>query len=345
MAEYWKSTVSRTHFIHDAVCLTRSQPKYWCKFCEVFVKDVKFERAAHEATGRHQGNVQRSIRKIQKDHDQAEREKQKAKDEIARLSGIAGRSAPPGAGSASIKGAAGQSVGKAPTFTKEPQKQASAEDRKRQLAQLAAMGVAVPEDYRKEVAMIGNWEVVSEQVVGEDGKQPLNIGVRKRKLDEAEEEAVAAGEIITKKKGWGQTYKKFPGSKGNADEDLDALFSMKKPTVKTEPNVKAESPEIKQESPKVEEEAEIKAEEPEIRTEEPEIKTEEAGIKAEEAESNLQNIPSPDEAPNTASEPAEASKPDSDPPKAEAGSAIKAEPESTVSVPKVVFKKRKRPGH
>ncbi|KAJ4301833.1 hypothetical protein N0V90_003929 [Kalmusia sp. IMI 367209] len=70
MAEYWKST-----------------PKYWCKFCRDYIKDTKFERQQHEATGRHQSNIQRSLKGLHREQAATERQKQRAKDEVARLNG------------------------------------------------------------------------------------------------------------------------------------------------------------------------------------------------------------------------------------------------------------------
>jgi uncharacterized protein YifE (UPF0438 family) len=100
-----------------------------------------------------------------------------------------------------------------PTFSKSQEKKATLEDRKRQIAQLAAMGIAVPDQVRGEFAQAGEWQVVSEKIIGEDGKEQkgLSTGVRKRKLDEEEQEQIAAAETITKKKGWGNTFKRFPG--------------------------------------------------------------------------------------------------------------------------------------
>lgn len=51
--------------------------------------------------------------------------------------------------------------------------------------------------------------------------------------------------MITRKKGWGHTYKAFPGSKGNDDDDLEALLGAKKsqsPAIKEEDTVKTEDP-------------------------------------------------------------------------------------------------------
>jgi hypothetical protein len=68
--------------------LTAGQPKYWCKFCVTFVKDTKFERQQHEATGRHQGNIQRSLRGLHREQETEQRNKARAQAEVARLNGL-----------------------------------------------------------------------------------------------------------------------------------------------------------------------------------------------------------------------------------------------------------------
>lgn len=152
----------------------------------------------------------------------------------------------PGASGAGPSVAAG--VGDKATFArKEPQKKATVEDRKRQWEQLAAMGVALPEEARQDMGMAGDWKVVTKKLVGEVNEQgqfeekQLNKGVHKRKIDETEEDRIAAEGVITKKKGWGHTYKAFPGSKGGDDDDLENLFGAKKVSeVKEEADVKTE---------------------------------------------------------------------------------------------------------
>jgi hypothetical protein len=94
------------------------------------------------------------------------------------------------------------------------------------------MGVTLPDQARGDLAIAGDWKTVSKQVIGEvneDGEfkaSALNKGVRKRQLDEEEEEREAAGELITKRRGWGHTYKSFPGSKGGED-DVESLLVKK----------------------------------------------------------------------------------------------------------------------
>lgn len=106
-------------------------------------------------------------------------------------------------------------------------RQAIVTDREQQLAQLAEMGVAVPEDFRKEVAMAGEWQTLSEtpldEVTGkmmkdEEGNvkpEGLNFGVRKRKFleDQAEEEAEVRRNV------WGSTTKSYPRLKGGDQEE------------------------------------------------------------------------------------------------------------------------------
>lgn len=94
------------------------------------------------------------------------------------------------------------------------------------------MGVAVPEDFRKDMAMAGDWQTTSQRLIYEDVKkeeenkdvkpQGLNIGVRKR-LFEGQEEEEAAGETVIRK-GWGSTIRTYPRASGDGDDDLDALF-------------------------------------------------------------------------------------------------------------------------
>lgn len=104
------------------------------------------------------------------------------------------------------------------------------------------MGVAVPEDYRREMAMAGDWQTMSEKLVYEDVKkeqntedvQPssstgdsskINIGVRKRKFEGQDEEEEAGEKVV--RKGWGSTIRAYPGT--SQDPDLDALLNENKP--------------------------------------------------------------------------------------------------------------------
>ncbi|GAB7338606.1 hypothetical protein MBLNU457_5341t1 [Dothideomycetes sp. NU457] len=240
MSEYWKST-----------------PKYWCKFCETYVRDTPNDRKQHEQTGKHQGGIQKSLRELHKRKEQDEREKQRAQGEVARLKRLAGEKESPKLGSSSH-------VAKTkPSFTAIAPK-ATAEDRRRQMEQLAAMGVAVPEEFKRDMAIVSEWSTVSETpiyendapVKSEDGESKDAVGafgVRKRKLDDEEAEVEQAAAKASRKN-WGSTLKAYPGAQAPEPEaDLDALLAA--PVVKKEksPAVAEESAEATTASLKKEE--------------------------------------------------------------------------------------------
>jgi hypothetical protein len=267
MSEYWKST-----------------PKYWCKHCSDFVKDTPFSRREHDASPKHQRNIQRSLRDLHRGKEREEREKLRAQREIERLNGVV-----PGS---STSGAAG--AGEMPwkmtvkPAEREAPKQLSQEERKKQIAKLAEMGVAVPEEFRRDFAMAGSWETTAVRRVGEEGADTfgaLSTGVRKRRIDEEEE----AEELAGRRRGWGIRERVFPGGKGEGDEDVLMAFGKEvKTDVKKEEGVKVEAgeatPAAKQEAdvgeepvPKVEPAEKTLSEVPEAGDTKtpPELKTEE----------------------------------------------------------------------
>jgi cell division septum initiation protein DivIVA len=177
------------------------------------VKDTPFEKKQHEETGRHQGQLKRFLRGIQNDHEKAEREKRQAKAEVERLNKAVG------GGTSSTTSAPPPSFKKTGGASKTP---ASAADRKKQIQQLVDMGIAVPDEYRADMALAGDWTVVSQRKVEELViDESLNKGVRKRKF-EGQEEEEEAGETVVRR-GWGSTTKRYPGED---TDDLDTLFSM-----------------------------------------------------------------------------------------------------------------------
>ena len=107
--------------------------------------------------------------------------------------------------------------------------------RKQQLAQLAELGVAIPDEFRPDMAMPGEWQVTSETIIESNGEQKpeaMTSGVRKRVPVEEEAE-----ESDTKKRRWGSTYRSHPTEED--DVDLDALISNatqkgKAPAIKVE---------------------------------------------------------------------------------------------------------------
>ncbi|KAK5123183.1 hypothetical protein LTR85_003381 [Meristemomyces frigidus] len=218
MSEYWKST-----------------PSYWCKFCAIYVRDSSLERKNHEASAKHQNSIQRNLRELQKGKQREDRDKQRAVDEVARLNGLVS-----GSGKAGSPGAAGgiigaKEVGKATAAP--PSIASAAAQRKAHAEQLAAMGVQLPDDLKREVTGVGNWQVLSERIVDqptsladikseqdskEDVKDAVSRGVHKRKAEDEEEEAEAA----YRRRAWGTNIRTYPGTKvAESGEDLDALLS------------------------------------------------------------------------------------------------------------------------
>ncbi|KAI5282685.1 hypothetical protein KEM54_002629 [Ascosphaera aggregata] len=244
MAEFWKSA-----------------ERYWCKHCKVYVRDTSFERSQHEATGKHQGALKRFLRNIHREKERDEREGDRAKNEIERLKGIVFGGVAPGTSTArSIKLPPSTAASAAPAVV--------LAERKNQMAQLAEMGVAIPDEFRKEMAMVGDWTVVSETVEDDEAKMnateaaKLNVGVRKRKADEDEEAEKEEERVV--KKGWGSKFR----SLREDDEDLDSLLAMttslsKKKTVNERQNQQVDKQDIKEGIKQEDVESKVKKESPE----------------------------------------------------------------------------------
>lgn len=250
MSEYWKST-----------------PSYWCKFCSQYVRDTGIERKNHEASARHQNNIQRSLRNLHKDKQIEEREKQRAKDEVARLNGMFGD----GSKSSSEKKQSGPTP--RPTSTATPQLSTAAQ-RKAHAEQLAALGVELPDELKKEVTGVGSYQVVNERAVesseggyvsvnrslaeilaeskkedeeikddaeNEEESQATSNGSRKRKMLEDEED-IRDEEAAPRRKAWGSNFRAYPGSRDTGEDagNLDALLSSVKKKQESETKTEEE---------------------------------------------------------------------------------------------------------
>ncbi|KAH0542739.1 hypothetical protein FGG08_002878 [Glutinoglossum americanum] len=218
MSEYWKST-----------------PKYWCKHCKTFVRDTKLEKQNHEATPKHQGNLKRFLRDLHRGHERDEREKQRAKDEVERLNNVVSGATAVSSSSRNPPWGNGSTMAPLPPT----QRQITPVERKQQIAQLAELGVAIPEEFRGGMAMAGEWQTVSERIIGqhedEDVKPDIHsIGVRKRKLPGEETDEEDAGPVT--KKGWGSTIRTYP----EAGKDMHGLDVLLKENVLRKGNNKAE---------------------------------------------------------------------------------------------------------
>ena len=183
------------------------------------MKDTKFERAQHEATGKHQGNLKRFLRGVHQEQEKEEREKQRAKAEVDRLRGLVGGSPSP-----SVK-ATTSTTSKSRASAAAPQ--ASVAERKKQMAQLAEMGITVPDEYRGDLALAGNWQTMAQRPIDQGeglSSESLSIGVRKRKMEDDDEEETTNLQSTTRKT-WGSTTKTYPGTASRSDAALDDLLN------------------------------------------------------------------------------------------------------------------------
>lgn len=121
------------------------------------------------------------------------------------------------------------------------------------MAQLAEMGVAIPQEYRADMALAGEWQTLSEtKIEDREGLEGAarSIGVRKRKHEGDDEEEDHAPEPL-ESKGWGSRMKTYPGAQDDDDEDLDALLAstkdLKKPKTAMPVAATEEAEEQKQE--------------------------------------------------------------------------------------------------
>ncbi|KAF3918475.1 hypothetical protein ABW21_db0204004 [Orbilia brochopaga] len=172
MSEYWVSL-----------------KRYWCERCKLFVKDSPLSRKDHEASPRHQHALQRFLRELQKSKEREVVAAENTKREAERLNNLDNPDYVPkplARRAADIK-AKPATPAKSSTYRSEEQQQ-------KHLDELAALGVAMPETYRKEHAMAGEWETVRvierpatpEDAGSDDESEQKRI--KRRKLGDAGEE-------------------------------------------------------------------------------------------------------------------------------------------------------------
>lgn len=159
--------------------------------------------------------MKRFLRDLHRGHEKEEKDKERAKNEIARLNGVVSGKA---GGESSSSG-----FGPGPTSSI-PKPQATQSQRRQNVSQLAEMGISIPDEFRGEMAMAGEWQITSQRIIapeGEDEKKPeaIGFGVRKRAVEEDDEEVVLA-----KKSKWGSAYRQHP-EVDREDDGLDALLS------------------------------------------------------------------------------------------------------------------------
>ncbi|EGX53644.1 hypothetical protein AOL_s00006g102 [Orbilia oligospora ATCC 24927] len=173
MSEYWVST-----------------KRYWCDRCKMFVKDTPLSRKDHEASPKHQHALQRFLRELHRNKEKEAVAAENTKREAERLNNLENPDYVP----KPLARRAADLIEKKPTKTNSFR---SEEQKKKHLDELAALGVAMPESYRKEHAMVGEWEtvrVIERPATPEDPEDEESKRAKRRKIgdvdeDEDEEEA------------------------------------------------------------------------------------------------------------------------------------------------------------
>ena len=114
-------------------------------------------------------------------------------------------------------------------------KQASLIERKQQLAQLADLGVAIPDEFRREMAMAGDWQTLSETPIYERGIKKeeevdvkpgmLSTGVHKRRRNGNEDMEEEAESERVAREAWGSTFRIYTEAAPDGGEDLNTLLA------------------------------------------------------------------------------------------------------------------------
>lgn len=214
----------------------------------MFVVDTPVSKKNHDASPKHQGNLKRFLRDLHRANEREQTAVESAKREVARLNTLVG-----GPGSSSSGGPSSSFAGPSSLYKQAPQA-TNEEERKRQLKELEALGVALPDEVRRELAMVGDWETTSVEArrAGErkmTEKEMVQVELakqQKRKFEEEEKERKwnAMDEDERAMRGFSIQTKTYPGQGEGAGEfDPGMLFKGKgrekaQETVKKEEEVK-----------------------------------------------------------------------------------------------------------
>ncbi|KAF3907574.1 hypothetical protein AA313_de0203507 [Arthrobotrys entomopaga] len=202
MSEYWVST-----------------KRYWCERCKMFVKDSPLSRKDHEASPKHQHALQRFLRELHRNKERETLAAENTKREAERLNNLDNPNYVPK-----------PLARRAADLIEKPAKTntwRSEEQKRKHLDELAALGVAMPESYRKEHAMAGEWETVrviepaattDDEEEDEDTKR-----AKRRKLGEGEEE----DEEDAQNRNFAVRTMEYPGDVTSSGNIEDIAFKKK----------------------------------------------------------------------------------------------------------------------
>ena len=188
-------------------------------------------------------NVQKSLRSLHKDHERQEIEKQKASDEVARLK----RTVSAGICKSEYPKTYSRNASQLQNLS--TSNNGSINERKKQMSKLIEMGIAVPEEYRAEIAMAGDWHMVSEvqpEIINFTKSEPEENKITllaKRKRDNTKPGEPDVGDGGTPNLKWGTTIKQYPGWYADGDDDVisSSRFSRENEDVPVKHDMKGEN--------------------------------------------------------------------------------------------------------
>ncbi|KAI5819657.1 hypothetical protein BZA77DRAFT_303166 [Pyronema omphalodes] len=221
MSEYWKSI-----------------PKYWCKHCKDYVTDTPLGRKNHDETSKHQGALKRFLRDLHRNNQREIQASENAKREVARLNALVSGT---GNNSSTTTTATPAPTVAKPELSKGTkwgvsQRELTVEERKKQMKELEALGVAMPEEFRGDLALPGEWTTVAieeapkplsekemlKKELAEARKKEVEEEERKRKWDELDhdEKEIRAFKI---------QQKTYPGADAEEEKELNfkGLFKLR----------------------------------------------------------------------------------------------------------------------
>lgn len=65
-----------------------SKKQYWCKYCDIWVRDDAPSKRLHESGMKHQGNKERFIRNLYKGGERAKRDKEAEARQMERIEAV-----------------------------------------------------------------------------------------------------------------------------------------------------------------------------------------------------------------------------------------------------------------
>lgn len=195
----------------------------------MFVKDTPLSRKDHEASPKHQHALQRFLRELHRNKEKEAVAAENTKREAERLNNLDN----PGYVPKPLARRAADLVEKKPAKTSSFR---SEEQKKKHLDELAALGVAMPESYRKEHAMAGDWEtvrVIERPATPEDPEDEESKRAKRRKIGDVEDE----DEEETETKNFTMRTLEYPGDAVASDNIGEITFKKRGKSKQTMPTV------------------------------------------------------------------------------------------------------------